>query len=44
MKFAQFMKGSVNKVIFHGRDLLLNNIPWLNRPVQIDTNQIKTLE
>lgn len=44
MKFAQFMKGSVNKVIFQCRDLLLNNIPQLNRPVQIDINQIKTLE
>ena len=28
---------------FHAGDFLLDDAPWLGRPVEVDSNQIKTL-
>ena len=36
MCLAQFAK-------FHARDFLLDNAPWSGRPVEVDSDQIKTL-
>ena len=30
-------------VKFHGGDFLLNDAPWSGRPVEVDSEQIKTL-